>query len=119
LPELVHHGKNGYLFQPSNSDELAGYIDKLLGDPAPRAQMGQKSLEIIAKHDRTQILDQWEALYRRLSIEFIEAKERKLQLRKARKFPGYIPPTQRRPRVVRTGELVLDPHPAIDEEMQG
>ena len=119
LPELVHHGKNGYLFQPSNSDELAGYIDKLLGDPAPRAQMGQKSLEIIAKHDRTQILDQWEALYRRLSIEFIEAKERKLQLRKARKFPGYIPPTPRRPRIVRTGELVLDPHPTIDEEMQG
>jgi len=119
LPELVHHGKNGYLFQPSNSDELAGYIDKLLGDPTPRAQMGQKSLEIIAKHDRTQILDQWESLYRRLSIEFIEAKERKLQLRKARKFPGYIPPTPRRPRIVRTGELVLDPHPAIDEEMQG
>ncbi len=23
LPELVHHGENGYLFQPGNSDELA------------------------------------------------------------------------------------------------
>src|SRR5207248_7463465 len=31
LPELVHHGENGYLFQPANSDELPGHIDKLLG----------------------------------------------------------------------------------------
>lgn len=118
LPELVHHGENGYLFQPSNSDELANYIDKLLGDHVQRTQMGQKSLEIIARHERSKILDQWESLYRRLSIEFIEAKERRLQLRKARKFPGYIPPTPRRPRIVRTGELVLDPYTPIDEEMQ-
>ncbi|TMC88238.1 MAG: glycosyltransferase family 4 protein, partial [Chloroflexi bacterium] len=40
LPELVHHGENGYLFQPGNSDELASYIDKLLADPALRTQMG-------------------------------------------------------------------------------
>ena len=118
LPELVHHGENGYLFQPGNSDELASYIDKLLADPALRTKMGQKSLEVIAKHERSKILDQWESLYRRLSIEFIEAKERKLQLLRARKFPGYIPPTPRRPRIVRTGELVLDPFTPIDEEMQ-
>src|SRR5947208_3575874 len=40
LPELVHRGENGYLFQPGNSDELAGSIDKLLGDPALRGRMG-------------------------------------------------------------------------------
>ena len=118
LPELVHHGENGYLFQPGNSDEMASYVDKLLADPALRTKMGQKSLEVIAKHERSKILDQWESLYRRLSIEFIEAKERKLQLLRARKFPGYIPPTPRRPRIVRTGELVLDPFTPIDEEMQ-
>src|SRR5205814_10560454 len=118
LPGLVHHGENGYLFEPGNSDELASYIDKLLADLALRTQMGQKSLEIISKHERSKILDQWESLYRRLSIEFIEAKERKLQLLRARKFPGYIPPTPRRPRIVRTGELVLDPFTPIEEEMQ-
>ena len=118
LPELVHHGENGYLFQPGNSDELASYIDKLLGDPALRTRMGQKGLEFIARHERSKILDQWESLYRRLSIEFIEAKERRLQLRRARKFPGYISPTPRRPRIVRTGELVLDPYTPVDEEMQ-
>ncbi|TME63308.1 MAG: glycosyltransferase family 4 protein, partial [Chloroflexi bacterium] len=81
LPELVHHGENGYVFQPGNSDELATYLDTLLTDAPLRAQMGQKSLEIIAKHDRVQVLDQWESLYRRLSDEFVEAKQRRLQLR--------------------------------------
>ena len=108
LPELAHHGENGYVFPPGNSDELANYMDKLLNDPVLRKEMGQKSREIIATHDRKQVLDKWEALYWRLYNEFAEAKERKLQLRMARKRPGYIPPDIRRPRIVRTGELVLD-----------
>jgi len=115
LPELAHHGENGYVFQPGNGDEMASYIDKLLGEPTLRKEMGQKSLEIIAHHDRTQVLDKWEALYWRLSNEFVEAKERKLQMRMARKRPGYIPPATRRPRIVRTGELTLDQH--TSEEM--
>jgi phosphatidylinositol alpha 1,6-mannosyltransferase len=116
LPELAHHGENGYVFQPGNSDELASYLDKLLGDAPLRAQMSQKSLEIIAKHDRIQVLDKWESLYRRLSDEFIEAKQRKVQLRMLRNRFGYTPPvTTRRPRIVRTGELALDPR--INEEM--
>ena len=116
LPELAHHGENGYVFQPGNSDELASYLDKLLGDAPLRAQMSQKSLEIIAKHDRMQALDKWESLYRRLSDEFIEAKQRKVQLRMLRNRFGYIPPvTTRRPRIVRTGDLALDPR--INEEM--
>ena len=32
LPELVHHEENGFLFQPGNSEEMAGYIDRLLED---------------------------------------------------------------------------------------
>src|SRR5205823_9449082 len=48
LPELVHHEENGHVFQPGNSDELAGYIDRLLTNAALRQKMGQKSLEIIA-----------------------------------------------------------------------
>jgi phosphatidylinositol alpha 1,6-mannosyltransferase len=110
LPELAHHDENGYVFQPGNSDELASYLDKLLADAQLRAQMGQKSLEIIAKHDRVQVLDQWESLYRRLSDEFIEARQRRSQLRFRSKRFGYAPPVvTRRPRIVRTGELALDP----------
>jgi len=115
LPELAHHGENGYVFQPGNSDELARYLDELLADAALRAKMSEKSLEIIAKHDRVLVLDQWESLYRRLSDEFIEAKQRKLQLRAARRRSGFTAPaTSRRPRIARTGEQALDPR--INEE---
>lgn len=110
LPELVHNEENGFLFQPGNSEEMARYLDTLISDPQLRQQMGAKSLEIIAKHDRRLVLDQWEALYRRLSLEFIEAKERKQRRRMARKYPGYVR-TEHRPHIVRTGDLPFDrPH---------
>jgi phosphatidylinositol alpha 1,6-mannosyltransferase len=70
LPELVHHDKNGLLFQPGNSDELARYLDILLNNANLRAHMGKESLKIIVKHDRLGVLEEWEELYCRLSIEF-------------------------------------------------
>src|SRR5437660_4555426 len=57
LPELVHHEINGFLFQRGNSEEMAQYFDVLVIDKELRRQMGSKSLEIIAKHDRIQVLD--------------------------------------------------------------
>ncbi len=108
LPELVHHQENGFLFQRGNSDEVAQYLDMLVGDVALRKRMGAKSLEIIVKHDRVLVLDQWEALYHRLSNEFAEAKERKLRRRRERKRPDYVRPKVHRPRIVCTGELSLD-----------
>lgn len=108
LPELAHHQENGFLFQRGNSEEMARYLDTLVVDAALRKQMGTKSLEIIAKHDRNLVLDQWEMLYRRLSNEFIEARERKLRQRRERKHPGYVRPKTHRPRIVRTGDLALD-----------
>jgi phosphatidylinositol alpha 1,6-mannosyltransferase len=108
LPELVDHQVNGFLFQRGNSDEMAQYLDTLVADAALRKQMGANGLQIISKHDRTLVLDQWEALYRRLSNEFIEARERKMQQRKERKRPDYAHPRKHRPRIIRTGELALD-----------
>jgi 1,2-diacylglycerol 3-alpha-glucosyltransferase len=108
LPELVHHQVNGFLFQRGNSGEMAQYLDTLVEDAALRKQMGAKSLEIIAKHDRALVLDQWEALYHRISNEFVEARERKMRQRRERKRPDYVPPKKHRPRIVRTGELALD-----------
>ena len=81
LSELVYHHGNGFLFQRGNSNEMAAYLDTLVGDRELRKQMGANSLRIIAKHDRTQIIHHWEALYYRLTTEFIEAKERILRQR--------------------------------------
>jgi phosphatidylinositol alpha 1,6-mannosyltransferase len=108
LPELVHHEINGFLFQRGNSDEMAQYLDTLVSDAALRKQMGAKSLEIIARHDRTLVLDQWEALYRRLSNEFVEAKDRKLRQRRERKAAGHVRYKKTRPRMVRTSDLAID-----------
>lgn len=115
LPELVHHEENGFLFQPGNSDELARYLDLLMSDADLRQRMGAKSLKIIAKHDRVKVLDQWEELYRRLALEFIEAKERRRHRMTARKRPDYIPQQSHRPRFQRTGDLALDqPRKSVD-----
>ncbi len=82
--------------------------------------MGAKSLEIIAKHDRMQVISQWETLYRRLANEFVEAKERRIRLRMERKRPGYAQQKLHRPRLVRTGELVLDQfYPSSEVDTNG
>jgi phosphatidylinositol alpha 1,6-mannosyltransferase len=105
LPELAHHDENGFLFTPGNSEEMAGYLDRLVSDTDLRRKMRLKSLEIIAGHDRRKVLEEWEALYRRLSNEFIEAKERRQRQRLARKNPNYKRSAIHLPRIVRTGPL--------------
>lgn len=107
LPELVHHEKNGFLFKRGDSDDMAYYMDVLLEDAELRAHMGAESLKIIAKHDRIQVLDQWEEIYHRLSLEFLEAKVRRMQWRVERKHPNYVPDDTHRPRIRRTGDLAL------------
>lgn len=65
LPHLVHHGENGYLFQPGNDRELADRITQVL--TATREQysaMQQHSLEAVKVHDLDRTLDTFEALYR-------------------------------------------------------
>lgn len=65
LPHLVHHGENGYLFEPGNVDELAARLaDVLTAEPAEYARMQQASLDGVAIHDINRTLDTFEALYR-------------------------------------------------------
>jgi phosphatidylinositol alpha 1,6-mannosyltransferase len=111
LPELVHPEENGFLFQPGNSNELAKYIDVLVNDTAMKQHMGEESLRIISKHDRSKVLEEWEELYRRLAIEFHDEKERRKQLRLARKNRTAIPQELQNvqlPRIRRTGDLAFD-----------
>ncbi len=122
LPELAHHNENGFLFQPGNSDELAHDIDLLLNDTDLRVRMGEESLKIIVKHDRLQVLDQWEELYRRLSIEFREVRTRRQQWRMVRKYPGLIRQELQgisRPRIRRTGDLAYDQRDSLWRSKNG
>ena len=108
LPELVHHEENGFLFPPGKSDEMANYLDILARDISLRKQMAAKGQEIVAQHDRLRVLDEWESLYSRLASEFVEAKERKVRLRMARKLSNYASPKTPRARKIRKNDLTLD-----------
>jgi phosphatidylinositol alpha 1,6-mannosyltransferase len=105
LPELVHHEVNGFLFAPGDSTQMAGYLDHLVSHAHVRQRMGGQSLAIIAAHDRLRVLEEWETLYRRLSNEFSEARERRQRLRLARKEPRRRRPVAHLARVVRTDPL--------------
>ncbi|WP_449280998.1 glycosyltransferase [Leucobacter sp.] len=65
LPHLVHHGENGYLFQPGNDRELADQIERVLRrSPEEFERMQRASIEAVQVHDIDRTLDTFEALYR-------------------------------------------------------
>jgi glycosyltransferase involved in cell wall biosynthesis len=63
LPHLVHPDENGYLFEPGNVAQLAGYLETLLRNPALRAAMGQRSKAIAGQHALSVTLDKFEEIY--------------------------------------------------------
>lgn len=70
LPHLVEEGKNGYLFHPGNSIELATKIQKIIKLPPDlHSKMGQSSRALAAKHDIKRTLTRFECLYRELLKE--------------------------------------------------
>ena len=65
LPHLVHHGENGYLFQPGNDRELADRITQVLtASRDDYLEMQRQSLEAVKIHDLDRTLNTFEALYR-------------------------------------------------------
>jgi glycosyltransferase involved in cell wall biosynthesis len=63
LPELVHHGENGYLFADNDYKAAAKFLIKILEDDQLRKTMGEKSLEIIKPHDINITIKQFEKVY--------------------------------------------------------
>ncbi|GGP33981.1 glycosyltransferase [Saccharothrix coeruleofusca] len=65
LPHLVHPGRNGWLFEPGDVDQLTQRLHALVHDAAMRARMGAASGEIISHHAQAATLERFEALYAR------------------------------------------------------
>ncbi len=63
LPELVHHGENGYLFQEGDSHALAQHMIAILNDKNLQSQMSRASTDSIQAHDITSTIAQYEAIY--------------------------------------------------------
>lgn len=65
LPHLIHHGENGFLFEPGNVDELAQRLEQILTMPQEELNAyKQASLRLVQAHDINRTLDTFEALYR-------------------------------------------------------
>jgi glycosyltransferase involved in cell wall biosynthesis len=66
LPELVHHGENGFLFPQDDARELALAAARILSEEQLRNRMAKKSLEMIQIHDLKKIVERYEALYEQM-----------------------------------------------------
>jgi len=66
LPELVHHGENGFLFPQDDAQALAAAAITILSNEPLRRQMAKKSEEIIKVHDINEVVEQYEMLYARM-----------------------------------------------------
>ncbi|MFH0819067.1 MAG: glycosyltransferase [Patescibacteria group bacterium] len=69
LPELVHDGENGYLFDDGNSEMIANHIIKILSNDTLKRSMQEKSLEIIQTHAINKTLQAFESIYDRVIKE--------------------------------------------------
>lgn len=63
LPELVLHGKNGFLVNPLNPSEIGDAILFILGHPGEAKKMGEVSLEIGCAHDERFTFQAYENFY--------------------------------------------------------
>jgi 1,2-diacylglycerol 3-alpha-glucosyltransferase len=63
LPELVHDGVNGYLFEHGNPKEAARCLNELVGRREDWPAMGATSREIAVSHDLANTIRRYEELY--------------------------------------------------------
>jgi len=63
IPELVRDGRDGLIVEPGRPDELARALDRIVGDEALRARMGEACRADVAPHALGAVVTQLEALY--------------------------------------------------------
>lgn len=66
IPEIVHHGVNGFLAEPGDLDGLSEGMSNLLKDTHRAALMGKASLSLARQHDNRFTIDAHEKLYYQL-----------------------------------------------------
>lgn len=69
--DLIEHDKNGFLVDPSNSDELADYVLRLLNDDELRARIIGEGYKTVRNHNMNRMLDETVEFYDKLlGIQF-------------------------------------------------
>lgn len=75
VKEICQDGRNGFLCEADNVEQIADSITKLLGDKKLATKFGKESLEIVKVHNLTFTLDKFEEIYNFVVNE--KAKEQK------------------------------------------
>ncbi len=63
IPELVKHGKNGYIYNPDDKSSIARGIVRILSDSNIREKLSEDAARRIRKHDISHTLTQIENIY--------------------------------------------------------
>ena len=50
MPEIIEHGRTGYVVEPGNAEALAEYMRRLFGNEDLRREMGDASLQRVQEH---------------------------------------------------------------------
>jgi glycosyltransferase involved in cell wall biosynthesis len=66
IPDLVIHGKNGFLVPPKNPKQLAKYIQVLLEDKDKREKMGLAGKEMAYNFTSERMVEKIANLYKKL-----------------------------------------------------
>jgi 1,2-diacylglycerol 3-alpha-glucosyltransferase len=78
IPEIVHHGMNGYLAESADFNGLSNGMSVLLKDPQKAKLMGKAGLILAAKHDLHYTNNAHEQLYgqlvRQVQLQRVKAK---------------------------------------------
>ncbi len=69
IPDLVSHGKNGFLVPPKDPRELANYIQILIEDEEKRAEMGKAGKEMVENFSKEKMVEKIAELYKELIIQ--------------------------------------------------
>jgi len=66
IPEIVVHGRTGFLFEPGRADELAAAVRGLLEEPEKLAEMGRAARGVaVERHSAERRIPEYLDLYRR------------------------------------------------------
>jgi glycosyltransferase involved in cell wall biosynthesis len=63
IPDLVHHGQNGFLVEPGDVNDLSAAIAKLLADENLRREMGKRGQTMAHNFSAGKMVDKIDALY--------------------------------------------------------
>lgn len=67
--DIIHHGEDGLLAPPGDSEALGALLEELMGDDARRAAMAARARDNVQRYAAHAIAARWDALYRTVLAE--------------------------------------------------